>query len=57
VGAQVEFPGAAITTAAETRGEPSGMDNLALLGDNFAQIMRQAPRPRRLNEFDPEYAR
>jgi hypothetical protein len=33
------------------------MDNPALLGDNFAQIMRQQPHARRLNEFDPEYAR
>jgi hypothetical protein len=37
--------------------QPSGMDIVALLGDNFAHTMRQAPRPRRLNEFDPEYAR
>jgi hypothetical protein len=43
--------------AAGLRCEPTGMDNPALLGDNFAQIMRQPPRPRRLNEFDPEYAR
>ena len=37
--------------------QPSGMDIVALLGDNFADRMRQVPRPRRLNEFDPEYAR
>jgi hypothetical protein len=37
--------------------QPSGMDIAALLGDNFADTMRQVPRPRRLNEFDPEYAR
>ena len=37
--------------------QPSGMDNVALLGDNFADRMRQVPRLRRLNEFDPEYAR
>jgi hypothetical protein len=41
----------------ELRREPSGMDNPGLLSDNSAQIMRHAPRPRRLNEFDPEYAR
>ena len=39
------------------RCEPSGMDNPRLLGDNFAQTMRHAPRLRRLNEFDPEYTR
>jgi hypothetical protein len=37
--------------------EPSGMDIATLLGDNSGQTMRQVPRPRRLNEFDPEYAR
>jgi hypothetical protein len=41
----------------ELGAQPSGMDIAALLGDNFAHSMRQAPRPRRLNEFDPEYAR
>jgi hypothetical protein len=33
------------------------MDIVALLGDNFADRMQQVPRLRRLNEFDPEYAR
>lgn len=42
---------------AEAQRSPSGMDNPAPLSDNFAQSMRQPPRPRRLNEFDPEYAR
>jgi hypothetical protein len=50
-------PGRTVTPEADPWREPSGMDNPGLLGDNFAQIMRQPPRPRRLNEFDPEYAR
>jgi hypothetical protein len=41
----------------ELGAQPSGMDIAAHLGDNFAHSKRQAPRPRRLNEFDPEYAR
>jgi len=41
----------------ELAAQPSGMDIAALLGDNFGRSMRQAPRPRRLNEFDPKYAR
>jgi hypothetical protein len=44
-------------TGTEPHAQPSGMDIAALLGDNFADTMRQAPRPRRLNEFDPKYAR
>jgi hypothetical protein len=57
MGAETEFPVCTVTTAPETQREPSRMDNLGLLGDNFAHTMRQAPHPRRLNEFDPEYAR
>jgi len=48
---------AGMVAANQTQAQPSGMDIAALLGDNFAGSMRQAPRPRRLNEFDPEYAR
>jgi hypothetical protein len=33
------------------------MDIAAFLSDNFGENMRQAPRLRRLNEFDPKYAR
>ena len=46
-----------MVTGTEPHAQPSGMDIAALLGDNFAQTMRQVPRPRRLNEFDPKYAR
>jgi hypothetical protein len=46
-----------MVTGTEPHAQPSGMDIAALLGDNFADTMRQMPRPRRLNEFDPEYAR
>lgn len=41
----------------ERLAHPSGMDIAALLSDNFADTMRRVPQPRRLNEFDPEYAR
>jgi len=41
----------------ERAAHSSGMDIPALLSDNFAHTLRQVPRPRRLNEFDPEYAR
>jgi hypothetical protein len=49
--------GSAAVRHGKSAAQPSGMDIVALLGDNFADRMRQVPRPRRLNEFDPEYAR
>ena len=49
--------GSAAVRHGKPAAQPSGMDIVALLGDNFADRMRQVPRPRRLNEFDPEYAR
>ena len=46
----------AVVTPVAQKGKPSGMDIALLLSDNFAHTLRQVPRPRWLNEFDPEYA-